>query len=456
MIDLARISPPNRCCNTLLVARLDNAEAIAAIHGEDGRRAAMAHLAGAIERNLNPVRFHKAERDRMTLLAHAAMLEPDFVCAQIEALGMQLCLDPLVHGAGRILLSVSIGHSDPVPGVLGEDLSAALAAACARLERLAAPGHTASLHLANEASAQMLARYRDDMARAERLLGQIARGETFFAWRPIFDPRHPDRLFQHEALLRYAGERGEQFDCTAAYAALERLGMAHLLDRSLVLRVLDALEADPHAHLSIAISPQSLSFDLGGADAAWTDVLARLERRPELAERLVLEFHESAACRFWPGTLTFLNTLRELGVGLGLYGFGSGHASVRQLAVLRPDQVKLDSAFLRTAFLSERNRARVGRLALEARTLCRTVILTGAETPAQIRLAAEEGAEWIAGARLGRVGTRRVWSAPDRAAQDRIPRARTAGAPSALETAATEPARFRPLSWPLAAQSPVF
>ncbi|PZQ51965.1 MAG: hypothetical protein DI555_19975 [Novosphingobium pentaromativorans] len=413
MIDLDRISPPNRRSNHLLVVRLDNARAIAAAYGEEALVAAMAHLRAGIAGHFDPVDFREATGDAITLLAHAAMLEPDFVCAKIEALCIDLCGRPMAHGDCQILLSVSIGHSDPVPGGLGEDLAKATESARERLHRVAAPAARDGFTDASGTDVSGRARYRDDMARAARLLGQVERGETFFAWRPVFDPRQPERILQHEALLRYADEQGEQFDCVAACQALERLGLVHLLDRALVLRVLDELEADPRARLSIAISPQSLSFDLGGYDAAWTDFLARLERRPELAERLVLEFHESAACRFWPGTLTFLNTLRELGVGLGLFGFGSGHASLRQLAVLRPDQVKLDSAFLRTAFLSERNRARIGQLAEQAHTLCGTVILIGVETPAQIRLAVEEGAPWVAGARLGRVSRRRAWSIAD-------------------------------------------
>jgi EAL domain-containing protein (putative c-di-GMP-specific phosphodiesterase class I)/GGDEF domain-containing protein len=405
MIDLARISPPNRRSNYLLVVRLDNARQIASAFGTAALITATAHVRSAIASHLDPVICREAA-DEIIVLAHAAMLEADFVRTLIEVLCARLCGTPVEHEGSRILLSISIGHSDPAPGGLESDTGEALDEARSRLQRVAAP----ALSL-DTVSALEEARYRADMARAAWLLHQVARGEMFFAWRPIHDPRRPDRLLQHEALLRYADAQGEQFDCTAAYQALERVGLAHLLDRALVLRVLDELEADPRAHLSIAISPQSLSFDLGGQDAAWTDFLARIERHPELAERLVIEFHESAASRFWPGTLTFLNTLRALGIGIGLVGFGSGHASVRQLAVLRPSQIKLDSAFLRTAFLSERNRARVGQLAAQARSLCDSVVFVGADTPAQIRLAVEEGAQWVAGERLGRVCTRRTWSA---------------------------------------------
>lgn len=445
MIDLARISPPNRRSNYLLVVRLDNAETVAAVHGEEALGAAMQHLRSGIAQRLDPVEMRDIGRDEIVLLAHAAMLEADFVRARVEDLCTCLSMAAVRHGSDSILLAVSIGHSDPEAVALGGEerrdrWETALASARARLQRVAAP---AAAEL--PATSQAQARYRDDTERAERLLGQVARGETFFAWRPIFDPCHPNRVLQHEALLRHMGERGEQFDCTAAYQALERLGMAHVLDRSLVERLLDELENDPRARLSIEISPQSLSFDLGGHDAAWTEVLARIERRPDVAARLILEFHESAACRFWPGTLTFLNTLRELGVTLGVTGFGSGQASARQLAVLRPQQVKLDSAFLRTALLSERNRLRIGQLAVQARMLCRTVILTGVETPAQIRLAMEEGARWIAGARLGRLGIGR----PGGAGLEM----------SRISDVAHEPSdAVHPVCdhWPQAVQSPVF
>ncbi|WP_156336541.1 EAL domain-containing protein [Novosphingobium sp. ST904] len=399
MIDLDKISPPNRCSNYLLIVRLDNARAIASVYGGDAVTAAVAHLEEGIAASLNPARICGIDGDEITVLAHAALLDADFVSTQVDALCRALCLSPVQHGGNRILLSVSVGYSDPVPGMLPEDRSEACLAARKRLEAACSPGAGPM-----PSTVQGQARYRDDMTRAVRFIDQFSGGETFFAWRPVFHSRDPDLVLQHEALLRVSGPQGEQVDCSAAYAALERLGFVHLLDRALALRVLEELESDPRAALSIAISPQSLSFALGGPDAAWTEFLDRIEHRPADAARLTLEFHESAGCRFWPDTLTFLNTLRELGVRFAISGFGGGHAATRQLAVLRPDAVKLDSAFLRTATLSDRNRARIGHLIGEAKTLCSTVILSGAETPAQIRLAVEEGAEWLAGARQGRAG----------------------------------------------------
>ncbi|TCM15380.1 EAL domain-containing protein (putative c-di-GMP-specific phosphodiesterase class I) [Novosphingobium sp. PhB165] len=415
MIDLDRISPPDRRSNYLVVLRIDNARALEAAYGSDVLCAAVEHIRQGVEQCLEPAEVVDVTTRGLTVLAHAAVIATDFVRTQVDELCLALSTSPLHYGEADILLSISAGYSDPNEDGVDRHSTEAKWMALRRLKGAVAPA--LAVVPCNEHEEM---RYRADMAIAAPLIMRHVAGETFFAWRPIFSPEDPSIVLRHEALLRYPGERGEQFDCARPYRALVRIGLAHLLDRLLVIRVLDELEADPEAELSIEIALQSLSFDLCGQDSAWTELMARLEQKPELARRLVLEVHEATAHSPRDDTFTFLGVFRALGGRLSVAGFGSCSASIREVARLRPDTLKLDSAFIRTAFSSGLSRARFADLVDLARSLTAIVVADGVETPDQWDIVAELGVQWIVGARRNRASTRRIWFNPvyDRLAAD--------------------------------------
>lgn len=408
MIDLDRITPPDRRGNYLLIVRIDNARAIEAAYGSEALAAAVEHVRAGIRAQIETAEIVETTAQGLTATAHAPLLGSEFPRTQVDDLCMSIGTSPLRFGDARILLSISAGYSDPFEVGIDANNAQAKSLAHRRLSGTRAPAQSVLPYNPGEQ-----ARYREDMKLAAQLIERHVAGETFFAWRPIFSPDDPTLVLRHEALLRYAGERGEQFDCGRYYRALTRLGLAHLMDRLLVIRVLDELAGDPDAELSVEISMQSLSFDLNGQDSAWTELMARLEHRPDLAARLVLEVHEGTARAPREDILAFLGVFRALGGRLSLAGFGSCSASIREVARLRPDTLKLDSAFLRTASTSGLNRARFADLVDLARTLTTTVIADGAETPDQWAIVAEQGVRWIAAARSNRASTRRVWASSD-------------------------------------------
>ncbi|WP_395397125.1 EAL domain-containing protein [Novosphingobium sp. BL-8A] len=412
MLDLERISPPDRRCNYLLVVRIDNARAIESAYGSDALTAAIQHLRDEILQRLEPAQIAGMTRDTVTVLAHAPLVETDFVRAQVDALCIGVSTSPLRHGLARILLSISAGYSDPVADGLGSPGVEAMGLAHRRLN-----GATALALSVWPTDEHEQGRYRGDMEVAARLIMRHMAEETFFAWRPVFNPEDPTIVLRHEALLRYPGQGGEQFDCARSYRALKRIGMGHLLDRLLVTRVLDELEADPEAELSIEIAMESLSFDLCGQDTAWTELTARLEQKPDLGRRLILEVHETGAKLPREDVFTFLGVFRAMGGRLSVAGFGLCSASIRAVARLCPETLKLDSAFIRTAFDSGLNRARFADLVELAGSLAGVVVADGVETPDQWNIVAEQGVRWIVGARRNRASTRRVWFNP---AYDRI------------------------------------
>ena len=387
----------------LLVIRLNNFLAIEAAFGEAAAKGAMEHLRRAAERQLGSIDLRRMERNEIALLARYPMIQCVPMGTFVDTLCSVLGADPFRSNDVEILLSVSAGHgvvkeTKDMPGRVREDEA---------LARLAA-SYLPAVQIVGR-SAEWTAQYRKDMAAAARLIKLVRRGAAFFTWRPVSRPEDPGIILYYEAMLRRVGHKGEQIDCRDAYDALERLGLAHVLDRMLMSDVLDELESDPTACLSVQISAQSLSLNLHGEDAGWSDLLNRLRRDRTLACRLVVEIADSSAMPSFRDALSFVRALRALGVRISLARFGSGHASIGQLMALSPDVVKLDSPFVHTAYQSERNRIRVGHLLGLARTMSPTVVVDGIESAWHLHLAMEEGAEWVAGSHLGRPSLRRGW-----------------------------------------------
>ena len=389
----------------LLIISLNNFHAIEAAYGPDAARAAIDHLCHRARQHLGRIGLRSADGSRIMLTARYPLMQSLPVERLVEKLCEAIDGEPFRYNGCDILLSVSAGQA-----FVGEHLG--------RAQEMEASARLAASTLRQSQivvrRGEGVALYRRDMEQAAALLRWVQDGEAVLSWRPVSRPRDGSTILYYEAMLRRVGENGEQMDCAANYAALERLGLPHLLDRLLVRDVIRELEADPAACLSVAVSPHSLSSNLHGQGAGWTDLIDRLRRDPSLARRLVIEIGDNSGIACFRDALSFVRTLRGLGVRISVARFGSGQASIGQLMALSPDVVKLDSPFMRTAYESERNRLRVGHLLGLARTMSSTVIVDGVDSPWHLHIAAEEGAEWVTGSHLGRPSARRGWTKGDR------------------------------------------
>lgn len=396
----------------LLIVRLNNHTAIAAAFGPAAAADAMNHILCAARRHLGSVRVERIERGEILIWAKPSLMTGVGTATLVDTLCVVLSAEPFCWDEEGILLSVSAGHA-----AAGGRIAGSPRRTLAEEARGVLAASTLPVQMAGRAQ-DWAALYRRDMAAAARLIGQVRRGALFFTWRPICRAADHGTILYHEAALRRVGDMGEQMDCVDSYAALQRLGLAHLIDRLLLSDVLDELESDPVACLSVAMSSQSLSLNLHGEGAGWTDLFARLKRNRRLARRLVVEIADNCGMTCFRDALTFVRALRELGVRIAIGRFGSGQASLSQLRAIAPDVVKLDSPFLHAAYQCDRNRVRVGQLLELARGICPTVIVDGVESPWHMRLAMEEEVEWVAGTHLGRPSLRRGWM--DRSYSDSV------------------------------------
>ncbi len=359
----------------LMIVRLNNFRSVRAAYGEEVAQGAMNHLRARIAPQFATMAISQIAQDEIELVVGEIMPDPLPIDMVVDALCQSLGAEPYRCGDDEIVLSISAGC-----GVLRDNLSS---------EDTHEQGRVAARAQLNASSckpdsfvqwgAAWENLYRADMVDAVRLLKQVYASETFFSWQSVRKVADLATILHYEGRLCRIGDRGQRIDCDEAYKALERLELVHIVDQYLVSRVLDELDADPQARISVPVSAQSLSFNLHGKGAGWTELRTRLANDRSLARRLVIEVAETSPLPSLSDAQDFVAELRQLGAYIALSRFGAGYASVGQLLSLAPDMIKLDSAFLRTAFQSDRHRARIGHLVGLARTIGRVVIVDGVD-----------------------------------------------------------------------------
>lgn len=150
-------------------------------------------------------------------------------------------------------------------------------------------------------------------------------------------------------------------------------------------------EGSPMPRISINLSQEEFSRqDL--ADRI-LDVLSLTEMP---AERIELEFTEAALLRT-RNELVDLVTLNDLGVGLVLDNFGTGHSSLTLLKQYPIDTIKIDGAFVRNLTSDEQDRAVCDVIISMAHKFGMRAVAENVETEEQLDILREMGCDEFQG-----------------------------------------------------------
>ena len=149
--------------------------------------------------------------------------------------------------------------------------------------------------------------------------------------------------------------------------------------------------------IAVNVSPRQLQHD---------DLVGQVERvlaeTGLAAERLELEFTETALLLEDEAIAETIARLRALGVGLALDDFGTGYSSLSHLRQYPIQRLKMDRSFVR-GITSDRGDAAVARAIIGlARELRLAVVAEGVETAEQLTLLGSFGCEEGQGFHLGR------------------------------------------------------
>jgi EAL domain-containing protein (putative c-di-GMP-specific phosphodiesterase class I) len=251
------------------------------------------------------------------------------------------------------------------------------------------------------------------------------------AFQPIVDLAR-GALAGYESLARFRAEPQATPDLW--FEAAEALGRGEELEAVVVARALRARSAlPPNCFLSINIGPRAI------CSPPVRDVL---DRHGDLAA-LVIEITEQSPVEDYAVLSDALATAREAGALVAVDDAGAGFASLRHVAELRPDFVKVDRALVANLDLEPVNAAIVEMLGVLAGRLDAWVIAEGVERDAELARLVDLGVPLAQGFGLARPAMTMEPLAPEAVAQvARLSRDRdTAGVGPLCEPCRTVPAQ---------------
>jgi len=211
----------------------------------------------------------------------------------------------------------------------------------------------------------------------------------FLLYQPIHDARS-GAIYGAEALLRQRRESGEVRGASMiAKAAEERGGYELFALDSIVMQNAydDASQWPREVHLNVNLSPKE--FEDG-------KVLDRLKPFGEMS-KLNFEITETSYIEHPKETEDVLRAIKDLGFGLWLDDFGTGHSSLTHLQHFPLDGLKLPGAFVKPLPDDARCLAIIRSLLTLAHDLGMRVIAEEVEKQEQLDVLIEHGCEYVQG-----------------------------------------------------------
>ncbi len=306
---------------------------------------------------------------------------------------------PIYTRAGPIYITISIGSvAFPQQAATAQDVMTRAETALAEAKR-AGRDCFAAYRLTEPQRSQ----HRASMAIGERVQRALKADRLLFAFQPVVHAK-TGAVDYYECLLRMRGEDGAIIAASQFVPAIEQLGFIRSIDRFVLERAIEELDACENVNLGINIS------GLTAADQPWLRALiALLASRPRMASRLVIEITETAALRDLDESAGFVKTVRDLGCRVALDDFGAGFTSLRHLEALALDVVKIDGSFVRDLIDRPDNQIVLRHLLGLARGLGLTTVAEWVETAEEATLLKQQGVDLLQGYHFGKPSVERPW-----------------------------------------------
>jgi len=231
---------------------------------------------------------------------------------------------------------------------------------------------------------------------ARAAMGAVQDHSLTVAYQPIVRADATATPAFHECLVRIEIEDGQLVPAAKFMPAIERLGLAPLIDRRVLDMAFTTLAEIPGTRLSINVFPQTMQ------DAHWLGIFRdQVAERPDLADRLIIEITETGAMLDRQRTRRFMDIVRDTGAAFAIDDFGAGHTSFRNLRAFRFDMVKLDGAFIENIETDLDDRFFVRLLGDVAERFEMMAVAEAVRRPAQARILRDLGIEYFQGFHFG-------------------------------------------------------
>ncbi len=231
---------------------------------------------------------------------------------------------------------------------------------------------------------QMHAAMVERMELEESLVAALRDDELTLHYQPIYELR-TERLAGVEALVRWEHPTrglllpGEFIPVAENTRLMLPLGR-WILRTACMQAATWRARVGAHA-LTLTVNLSGAQFADPGLIAEVSDALAASALPPE---RLVVELTESALLRDPDSVVERMTELKRLGVRLAVDDFGTGNASLRNLARFPIDVLKVDRSFVARIGIDQRQTAIANSVIRLGQSLDMTVIAEGIETSDQL------------------------------------------------------------------------
>jgi diguanylate cyclase (GGDEF)-like protein/PAS domain S-box-containing protein len=140
--------------------------------------------------------------------------------------------------------------------------------------------------------------------------------------------------------------------------------------------------------LGAGFAELTMQINISGNDIAHSGFVPRITRAIVEArlqpQHLILELTENILMARLESALPALTELQRLGVGLSVDDFGTGYSSLAHLSSLPIDSLKLDRSFVNKMQVGSKEAAVVRAVVQLGRSLGKSVVAEGIETPSQL------------------------------------------------------------------------
>lgn len=217
----------------------------------------------------------------------------------------------------------------------------------------------------------------------------ISRGGPDVVFQPICDTV-TTTVVGYEALSRFPFGYGSP---TMWFRDATNAGIGPLLEAAAIDRALAASASLP---CEIFISLNASADTIRSTDLA--DVLQPFQKNRQFH----IEITEHERVHDYRAVARTIESLRGAGISISVDDVGAGFAGLRQVVELRPDTLKIDYAIVHGIDTDPIRRAAAASVIGFAHEIGSTVIMEGVETEAELRVAAELGADMVQGFLTGR------------------------------------------------------
>ncbi|MGE4351733.1 MAG: EAL domain-containing protein [Bdellovibrionales bacterium] len=252
-------------------------------------------------------------------------------------------------------------------------------------------------------SARRTERNRAILDLCERVKQSLKNNALKLAFQPIVDA-HTRHVVFYEALSRLYNDDGSLMPAGEFIPVVEQMGLAPEFDRHVLDLAITELENSED--LTLAINISGLTAGLPDWPNFFRD---RLESKPDIARRLIIEITETAAVLDIAKMKNLVCALREVGCELSLDDFGAGSTSIRHLRDLDFSIMKIDRDLLINLTTNTEQQHLVRMLIAMARGLGLQSVAEGIEDEETAQWLCNENVDFLQGFHLGRPSFDRPW-----------------------------------------------